>query len=405
MKSDIERPLFKRYWSAEITSVFGASVSETALVFICIEQMHASAAEAGMLAAARYIPPIAVGLFAGAAMSGRSVLRVMRTSNLVQLLLTVTLAILVLRNDIAVWQLIAAVCVISICTVFYDVSTGSYLPQIVSPEKLAGKNGIISGSHAIASLAGPSLAGVIMQLAGAFCALFIDATSYLVAFWIQRSLPDRMIDGGSDHIFKQLSNGFRAVFSERVLVRTTVAAAGINLTCGGLMVLGPWLTIRTFGLSLAVSGVVLSAQALGAVVGSFASHRISAINGIGHGITAACLIACLGYSLIAVASVNGPTAVHMFTIGGFIFQAGVAIFSVLARTYRQKTCNHKVLPLVLSTVRFISWGAIPVGSLSTGYLASSNAAAASVVIGGGVLLAALCVVRLHVLASPVATAK
>ncbi|MGL5441518.1 MAG: MFS transporter, partial [[Mycobacterium] stephanolepidis] len=286
-----------------------------------------------------------------------------------------------------------------------DVSTGSYLPKIVDTGQLAEKNGIISGSHAIASLAGPSVAGAIMQVAGAFCTLLIDALSYLVAFLIQRGLPDRTIEGGSDAIFKQLSNGFRSVFGERVLARTTVAAAGINLACGGLMVLGPWLTIRTFGLSLAASGLVLSAQALGASVGSFMSHRISATIGIERGITAATLITCLGYVLIAIASVHGPGAVCIFTSAGFIFQAGVAVFSVLARTHRQTICDSKTLPLVLSTVRFISWGAIPVGSLVTGYLASSNAAMATVLIGGGVSLAALCVGRLSPCASPAATVK
>ena len=43
--------------------------------------------------------------------------------------------------------------------------------------------------------------------------------------------------------------------------------------------------------------------------------------------------------------------------------------SIVTRTHRQTTVPADLLPRVMATVRFISWGAIPVGAVFAGLVA------------------------------------
>ena len=48
------------------------------------------------------------------------------------------------------------------------------------------------------------------------------------------------------------------------------------------------------------------------------------------------------------------------------YGAGVTIFSILTRTHRQTVVPLEELPRVTATVRFLSWGAAPIGAVAVG---------------------------------------
>ena len=60
----------------------------------------------------------------------------------------------------------------------------------------------------------------------------------------------------------------------------------------------------------------------------------------------------------------------LFAVGNAGFAGGVVISSVVTRTYRQTESPPELLSRVVATVRFVSWGAIPVGSLAAGISAA-----------------------------------
>ena len=60
----------------------------------------------------------------------------------------------------------------------------------------------------------------------------------------------------------------------------------------------------------------------------------------------------------------------MFAAGNAGFAAAVVVSSILTRTHRQTITPPDLLPRVMATVRFISWGAVPLGALGCGAAAS-----------------------------------
>jgi hypothetical protein len=58
-------------------------------------------------------------------------------------------------------------------------------------------------------------------------------------------------------------------------------------------------------------------------------------------------------------------------VGNLVFAGSVVILSVTTRTYRQIASPPELLSRVMATVRFVSWGAIPVGGLVAGALAGA----------------------------------
>jgi hypothetical protein len=60
----------------------------------------------------------------------------------------------------------------------------------------------------------------------------------------------------------------------------------------------------------------------------------------------------------------------LFAMGNAGFAAGVVVLSILTRTHRQTATPPELLPRVMATVRFISWGAIPIGALTGGIVAT-----------------------------------
>jgi hypothetical protein len=68
-----------------------------------------------------------------------------------------------------------------ILTLFFDVAQLSLLPTLILRERLVEGNSKLETSRSIAMIAGPGIAGIIIQLLSAAVALIIDAFSFLVS--------------------------------------------------------------------------------------------------------------------------------------------------------------------------------------------------------------------------------
>jgi predicted MFS family arabinose efflux permease len=60
-----------------------------------------------------------------------------------------------------------------------------------------------------------------------------------------------------------------------------------------------------------------------------------------------------------------------FSLGQAGFAAGITAFSIVTRTHRQSVTPPDLLPRVVASVRFFTWGAIPVGALLGGAAADT----------------------------------
>jgi hypothetical protein len=62
----------------------------------------------------------------------------------------------------------------------------------------------------------------------------------------------------------------------------------------------------------------------------------------------------------------GSWAAAIFVVGVAGVAACVAVLSVVTRTHRQLASPPELLSRVMASVRFVSWGAVPIGALLAG---------------------------------------
>ena len=361
---------FWTYWSASAISSLGSAVTAVALPLTAISVLGATAFEVSVVTAAGYVAWLVVGLPAGV-LSQRLPLRGVQVAmDLTRFLAIASLPLAWYAGLLTVAHLALAALVVSFASVLFEVSNSTFLPSIVPREQLAGRNSLNSATHATTELAGPSLGGVLVQAVGAVPALIADALSYLVSAALLRSLPARQVarPDAWPRVSAMIREGWRFVVEHPVMRPSMVCATTTNFVCGGLLALVPLYLVRGLEVSPLLVGLLLATEGIGSLVGAALTPALVRRVGSGGAVRAGAVLSATAALLLPLAT--GPLGIALFALGNAGFAAGVVVFSICTRTHRQIASPPDLLSRVMATVRFVSWGAIPVGSLGAGLLAS-----------------------------------
>ena len=134
-------------------------------------------------------------------------------------------------------QLFVVTLASGILTVFFDVAYQSYLPALVGREHLVEGNAKLTGSAQVAAVAGPSVAGGLVQAIGSSAAVAVDAGSFLisaVAVGAVRTPEPRPVppEGGHPRLVQGIAEGLRFVFGHALLRAIAATTATSNLFSG-----------------------------------------------------------------------------------------------------------------------------------------------------------------------------
>jgi predicted MFS family arabinose efflux permease len=142
-----------------------------------------------------------------------------------------------------------------------------------------------------------------------------------------------------------------------------------NFIEGATLALSPLFLVRVLHLPAAAVGAILASAGLGSLVGAALTPRL--VRRLGS--ARACLYSGLFESLSGlVLPLAGPgLGAVVYAIGLAGSDGGTVVGSIVTRTHRQTASPPELLPRVMATVRFISWGVIPLGSLSAGLAAAT----------------------------------
>ena len=125
-------------------------------------------------------------------------------------------------------------------TVLYNITHPSCLPSVVTRENLVRANALIGASDAAAEIAGPSLAGTLMQWLSAPYAIFIDMGTYLFsAICLARiHAPEaRPISHERLNVRREMIEGLRIVIHHPVL-RALAGTTATHRFFGNFIVAG-----------------------------------------------------------------------------------------------------------------------------------------------------------------------
>ncbi|MFI7596868.1 MFS transporter [Actinoplanes sp. NPDC049681] len=380
--------VFWRWWSAGTTSGIGTAVGGVALPLTALAVLDATPFEMGLIAAARYAAWIVIGLPAGVIVQRLPLRGTQVGADLARAAAVASIPLAWWAGHLTVAHLVVTALVISFANVLFDVANATFLPEIVDRDQLQSRNSLTSGTHAATELGGPSVGGVIVQVLGAVPTLLVDAVSYLLSAALLKTLPARRTagPGRGAPMGEMIREGFAYVVRHPAMGPGMWAATAVNFVCGAQLALYPLYLVRDLHAAPGLVGVLLAADGVGTLIGAALTTRFTAAVGTARGLIVSGLVAAAGALVVPWGA--GHRAYATFVLGNLAFAAGVVVLSVTTRTYRQTASPPELLSRVMATVRFVSWGAIPVGGLVAGALAGPFGARATLVALGAVTVCA-----------------
>jgi MFS family permease len=362
--------LFWRFWFATTVSGAGSAVTLVALPLVALSVLDASAFEISLLSAAGQVGWLVLGLPAGVIVQRHALRGLQVTMDLVRTAAIGSIPLAWWLGQLTYTHLVLASLVVGLATVLFDVGNATFLPAIVEKDELNARNSLMSGTVAVTQTGGPSLGGLLVQIAGPVGALLVDMASYLASALTLRSLPDRRPErpGGKAPATRLIREGWTYVVRHPVMMPCMVWATAANFVCAGLIALTPTYLVREAGASAGVVGLLIAMEGVGSLVGSLVTTRLATRFGTARAMVIAGTVG--GLSALTMPLTTGLGSAFFFAFGNAGFAAGVVVGSIVTRTHRQTDTPPELLSRVMATVRFVSWGALPLGAAASGVLAS-----------------------------------
>jgi MFS family permease len=398
-------PDFLKLWSAETISQFGSQVTGLALPLVAIITLDVSAFEVALLGVVEFAPFILISLPAGVWVDRMPRRPILIVGDLGRAALLATIPIAFAMDALTMWQLYVVGFFFGVLTVFFDVAYQSYLPALVERDQLVDGNSKLEISRSGAQLAGPALAGVMIQVLKAPLAILIDAISFVASGIFVLAIRKREVaaerEPGKSPLHgmrSELSEGVRYVFGNRYLRWIAASTATFNFFGSMMGAIFLVYVVRELGMSPGTIGIVFAIGNVGYLVGAIMANRIARRIGVGPAIVAGAATGMAGL-LIPLAPEESP--IPFLIAAGVILGFGVVVYNVTQLSFRQAITPERLQGRMNSVMRFIVWGVMPLGTLLGGAIATAVDLKAAIWVGAvGQALAFL-----PVLLSPVRTLR
>ncbi|HEU5469675.1 MAG TPA: MFS transporter [Actinophytocola sp.] len=375
---------FAKFWGAETISLFGAQVTELAVLLTAVVELGASAFEVGLLNVARFVPFIVLSLLVGVWFDRRRRWPVLVAGNLARALVVGVVPVAALLGVLSVPLLLAVAFLVGVLTVVFDVGSTSYLPGLVDRGRLTEANSRLQTSFSLAAIAGPGLAGLLIGVLTApntlvICAaVFAGATVPLALITHREPSPPA---GGQDGLARSIHEGLRAVFGDRTLKNLATQSATYNFFQNIVITVFSVYALRELALSPAQLGFVLAAGSVGTLIGALAAARVAARLGVGSALRVATLIGCVAPILLLVPHGSGPAALVALAAALAVHGANLAVFNITALTLRQCITPDRLLGRMNASYRLLLYGTVPFGAFLGGVLAELVGLRGALIIG------------------------
>ncbi len=378
-------PDFLKLWSAETVSQFGTQISLLALPLVAIDVLHVSAFKVATLTTVEFLPFLLVSLPAGVWVDRLPRRPILIAGDLARAGLLASIPIAYAMDVLTIWQLYGVGFFVGIATVFFDIAYQSYLPALVERQQIIDGNAKLEISRSAAQLGGPGIAGLLVGWLRAPAAILVDAVSFLgSAFFIFsiRKLELSQADRAPRRKMRtELREGLSYVLRHPYLKNIAACTGLFNFF--GLMGFAVLLVFarRQLHLSPQAIGLAFTLSNFGPLVAAISANRIFARVGVGRTIIASSILGGPMFLVIPFAP-HGQAALALLIpamlVGGFM---GV-VYNIAQVSLRQAITPERIQGRMNSVMRFIVWGAIPLGSFTGGVLSSVIGLKTTLIVSG-----------------------
>ena len=365
-------------------SLFGSQITLLALPFTAVLLLHATVAQMSFLVFVETLPTLLIGLFAGVWVDRLPRRPLLITADVGRALLFGSLPIITLLGLLRIDYLFLVAFLTGTLTSFFDAAYGAFLPSIVDRKLLIEGNSKLEMSNLLANLAGPGLAGWLIQLITAPVAIFVDAFSFLVsafATWAIRVHEVRSAPEESSSFWQDLGEGLSVLLKDSTLRAIAACGATLNFFGGITDVVRVLFFVDVLHFGAAFFGLVFSVASLSALVGAACNPWITRKLGIGPTILVSAFTLAVGWLLIPLAGGSPAIEVSMIVVGALLFGISNTLLNVNELILRQQVTPNRLLGRVGAGMQFIGVGTLPLGALLGGVLGEHIGLRATFLVG------------------------
>jgi MFS family permease len=360
-----------------------------ALPLLAVQLTRSPVLIAGVTIAARL--PWLLAPVAGALADRMDRRQTMVRVNLVRTVLLGGLALAV-AADLATLPLLYAVAILlGFAETLFDTSAQSLLPALVPRDDLTVANSRLFAVELVANtFVGPPLGGLLAAL-GLAIAFGVQAAAYLVgaaclALLVGSFRAAGAGPAGSTRLRDDIAEGARFVWRHPVLRPLAIMLGVQNMAFAAVFSVFVLFAVAPgpMGLSPASFGILLAADGVGALAGTFLAVPVE--RRLGRVRTLVLSVLLLAATLVVYVLTTNPVLVGTsFAVGG----VGMVLWNVITVSLRQRITPDRLLGRMNAAYRLVGWGTMPLGALLGGVLAEALGLRGTFLVAAGTSLLTL----------------
>ncbi len=393
-----------RLWTAAAVSNLGDGVFVIALPLLAA-RITDDPVSVGLIAAFFTIPWLLFALPAGVIIDRSDRRKVLVVADLCRAALVGALALIVAFGEVQIWMLWVLAFGLGVGEVFFDSGSQTILPAIVPEGQLERANGFFYATEvATNTFIGMPLGGALIAIA-VWLPFGVDAASFVLAATLAATVRGTFRPTPTSPtpppttLIADMRSGLSWLLDNALLRSLIIVVALMNLAFAATQATFVLFARDELNISDRAFGPLLALVGLGALLAGLTGGKLLDAIGRRPAMIAAAAVPAATSALIglfpSVWLVIPLTAVQAFT---------TTIWSILAVSLRQLTVPTHLFGRVNSIYRWISTGAMPLGALFGGVLASQYSLRAPYFATAGLLLLASAAIVIRLTDSTIATA-
>ena len=363
------------FLGGQSVSIFGSQFTGLALPLTAVVVLKAGPGQMGILGAAQWLPGLLFGLPVGAWLDRRRRHPVLVFSNLLSMVALATVPAAALLHRLSIEQLYSVAFIAGLSSVFFVVAQNAFLPALAGRKNLVQANSHLQTSRTVAQLAGPGLAGALVQLVTAPVAIAVDAFSFLVAAVTSALISTvepvlEVRERGS--LAQEIRDGVRVLWSHPLLRSILLTITIVNFAGNMSQVVVVLLFVGHLHVTPTQLGLSFAAGSASALLGAQLTRPLAASRGVGPVmVLGAALLLPVGITAgFGAAFAPPPLVFPMLVLGQVIAGFGLMTYNINQQAIRGAIVPNPLLGRATAGFFFLAAVAQLSGSLIGGALGS-----------------------------------
>jgi len=355
-------PAFGRLWIGRSISLFGDAFTLISLPWFVLQITESGTATASILLTLQ-LPAILTSLAIGSLIDRFQPRTIITIDNGLRTLIIGTIPILHWFGLLELWLLFLLTFLAGMLVPATEVGSRSILPELVEDKDLDAANMLWSFSLNLSLVVGPAVAGLLVASFGGPSVLLIDAGTFAVMAFVAVTIPNVERSKPSAQVPLSERLGLRQLWDMKVVRNTTLLSLVFFFSYGPLEAAMPLYSDAILQTDARGYGLLWSALAVGALIGTLSSATLS--RRLRFGIALPLIALLSGASLLPVAFTNKLwLACGLLLLGGLMWGPYIP----METTFLQRNVPKEQLGRVFGARSTLLTGGSPLGLAVGGIL-------------------------------------